>query len=134
MKHFSTLLLVLSGAGLAAVGGLLTFAPTIPFSSNGVQIGDDPNLLSEIRGPGAVLLATGLLLLAAVAIRQLRGFASGVAAVVLLGTAFGRIVSLMSEGMPAPSLQAALLLEVILGGLCIVLAMSLRKMQFGRIS
>jgi len=127
MRHLSTLLLVVSGVGLAAVGGLMTFAPTILFGSNGVQIGIDPNLLSEIRGPGGVLFVTGLLLIAAVATRHLRGFASGVAAVVLLGTALGRIVSLMSDGIPASSLQAALLLEIILGGLCVVLAVSLRE-------
>lgn len=127
MRHLSHLLLVVSGVGLAAVGGLMTFAPTVLFSTNGVQLGSDPNLISEIRGPGGVLFVSGLLLIAAIAIRELRGFASGTAAVVLLGTASGRIVSLMSEGIPAPSLQAALGFEVILGGLCVALAVSLRE-------
>lgn len=129
MRHLSGLLLVVSGVGLATVGGLMTFAPSALFGSNGVQIGSDPNLLSEIRGPGGVLFITGLVLIAAVMFRQLRGFASGVAAVVFLGTALGRVVSLLAEGMPAPSLQAAFGLEVILGGLCVVLAVSLRDQR-----
>ena len=56
--RIAILLLVSVFALLGTIGGLLTFAPAVMFGLNGVDIGADPNLLSELRAPGVVLIAT----------------------------------------------------------------------------
>ncbi len=107
--------LALSGIILAAVGGLLLLAPTAMHQANGVQLGDTPSLLSEVRAPGGALLALGTLVLAGAFVPRLTHPANLIAATVYLAYGASRLLSLALDGLPAPGLILAMALELALG-------------------
>ena len=70
----------------AAVGAqLLLFTPGVMHGANGVTLGTDPSLLSEVRAPGGALVAFGALIAAGAWVRRLR-FPAAVAATALYGS------------------------------------------------
>lgn len=102
--------LVLVGAGL---GGVL--APAAFYESYDIAVADAANLSSELRAVGATLVLAGLATVAgAVWVRWTLPSAI-VGAVVLLGYASGRTVSLVLDGVPTEALLAAGVIEVVLG-------------------
>lgn len=119
-SKLGTLTALLTGTSLVAIGGTMTVAPQVMFGMNGIDLGSEANLLSEVRAAGSVLLVFGALLLASLSFKRLRRFAFNGAGLLLLATALGRFVSLLADGSPSPSLQVALAAELVLGGLCLL--------------
>ena len=115
--------LTLGAAGLAALGiGLaITAAPASFYASYGIVLGTDPNLLSELRAPGANLAALGAIILAGTVHQGIARLSAALGAVVFLAYAFGRIVSMALDGMPSSGLVQATMIELVIGGLCAVL-------------
>ncbi|GII96962.1 DUF4345 domain-containing protein [Sinosporangium siamense] len=114
-----TLFLVVSGLALLAVGAALSFSPATLHALNGVELGGDASLLSEIRAPGAALLATGALTIAAVFVSRLAYPALIAGAVVYVAYGLGRILSIAVDGMPASPLVVVTFVELALGALSI---------------
>ena len=119
--------LSLSGIIFAAVGATLLLAPAVMHGSNGVVLGSDPSLLSEIRAPGGALLALGALVLAGAFSLRLTYPATVIAATVYLAYGFSRILSMALDGLPAPGLILVAVLEIALGVVNGVLLMRLRQ-------
>ena len=115
--------LTLGIAGLAALGiGLaITAAPASFYATYGIALGSDPNLLSELRAPGANLAALGTLIMAGTVRQDMQRLATFLGATVFLAYAFGRIVSMVLDGMPSSGLVQAALIELVIGGLCVAL-------------
>ena len=115
--------LTLGIAGLAALGiGLaITTAPASFYATYGIILGSDPNLLSELRAPGANLAALGMIILAGAFRQGMQRLAAFLGATVFLAYAFGRIVSMVLDGMPSSGLVQATLIELVIGGLCAAL-------------
>ena len=115
--------LTLGIAGLAALGiGLaIVTAPASFYATYGIALGSDPNLLSELRAPGANLAALGALILAGAFRQGMQRLATFLGATVFLAHAFGRIVSMVLDGMPSSGLVQAALIELLIGGLCVAL-------------
>ena len=115
--------LTLGIAGLAALGiGLaITAAPASFYATYGIILGADPNLLSELRAPGANLSALGMVILAGAFHQGMQCISAFLGATVFLAYAFGRIVSMALDGMPSSGLIQATLIELVIGGLCAVL-------------
>lgn len=121
---FVALTLVCAATTLIAIGGLLTFEPHLMFGLNGVKLDDDPNLLSEVRAPGFLLLLSGILTGLSLFRPRWRQSALLGAGILLIGFAGGRGISLVFDGLPAQSLIAAGIIELALGLVCIVLFQS----------
>ena len=113
-------LLALAGLVLLGIGGAVLFAPHAFFASNGIALGDQPNLLSEIRAPGGLLLACAVgMLLGALRPRFTRdGLRLG--AMVYGAYGISRLISLALDGMPSTSLVGALVIELVIAALCLL--------------
>ena len=111
----------LSGIIAALIGASILAAPHAIFASNQIMLGADPSLLSEIRAPGGLLLTCGVLMLAGAF--STRFTSLGLLTCALVFTTYGvsRVVSLLLDGPPSASLVGALLIELVIGGIAIIL-------------
>lgn len=109
------IILFLSGLLLLGTGIALTFIPVEFNASNGVDLGGNVSVLSDIRAAATVLLFGGILILLGVFIPKLTFTSSVIAMLLLLGYGFGRALSLGLDGMPAQALVIATGFEFVLG-------------------
>ncbi|WP_375549990.1 DUF4345 family protein [Oceanicaulis alexandrii] len=108
-------LLGINGVVLTGIGVMLVSDPHAMFALNGVTLSPDPNLLSELRAPGGALALGGGFVLASAALGLWMRAASGLSALLLLGWALGRLVSIPLDGMPDAGLLTAFGIELVLG-------------------
>lgn len=137
MKNVTTLIyLVIAGILLIAVGGAIVFMPHTFHGSNGITLGDNPNLLSEVRAPGALLLCSGVAILMGAIRQQLRHLALTLSVLVYTSFGLSRLVSMVIDGMPSSSIVGAALIEVSVGlvGLLIVYRAQARRAANANVS
>ena len=114
MKLWSTrIFLAIAGLLLLAIGGSIVFAPHSFYAGNGITLGDDPNLLSEIRAPGGLLAASGLLILLGAFRAGVRSRAMALAVLVYGSFGIARLVSMAFDGLPASGVIAATVIELV---------------------
>ena len=114
MKNTTTVIyLVISGLLLLTIGGAILLVPHAFHGGNGIILGDNPNLLSEIRAPGGLLAASGIIILVGASRVRLR--ASAVQLTTLVYGSFGlaRLVSMALDGMPSSTIVGATSLEFV---------------------
>ena len=121
MTRYSFQTVVLSIAGFTAlvVGTSILVSPHAFYESYGTTIGDDPNLLSDLRATSATLFALGMMMLAGVRTSEWRHHAGILATVVFLAFPAGRTVGLIVDGSPSVMVLGALGIEVAIGLLCL---------------
>ena len=117
-----TVYLAVSGLMLLAIGLGILLAPTAFHAANGIALGTDSSLLSEVRAPGGLLAACALLILAGVV--QLHRRALSLQLTVLVYGTFGvsRLLGMLLDGLPSGGIVAATgveLIVAILGGLAL---------------
>tara|TARA_R110001599_G_scaffold201621_2_gene398374 strand:- start:22 stop:456 length:435 start_codon:yes stop_codon:yes gene_type:complete len=112
---------ILSISGLTAVGigAAILIVPMAFHSTNGIALGDDSSLLSEIRAPGGALLTMGVFMLAGLLRERLVRFSLGVGAAVFLSYGLSRCLAIALDGWPASGLVAAAAFELLIGALCV---------------
>lgn len=121
MKRFVTpALLLVAGALLVVIGGFLLVDPHEFFGQNGVVLGDDPNLMSEIRAPAGLLIASGLLIAWSARIERLGLVGLALTALVYGSYGVSRLVSIGLDGLPSEGIVAATLVELVVGGFAMV--------------
>ncbi|MEO1037662.1 MAG: DUF4345 domain-containing protein [Pseudomonadota bacterium] len=114
MKNTMTVIyLVTAGLLLLAIGGAILLAPHAFHGGNGINLGDNPNLLSEIRAPGGLLAASGIIILAGAFRTKMRAPAVQLTSLVYGSFGLARIVSMALDGMPSSSIVGAAALELI---------------------
>jgi hypothetical protein len=86
-------------------------------AANGVTLGENASLPSEIRAPGGALLSVGVLICAAAFARRLVFPATVAGTVVFLGYGLARAFSIVADGMPASGLVVACAFELVMGAL-----------------
>ncbi len=116
----TTALLVANGAVAGLIGGLVTFAPEQLFALSGITLNTDPNMMSEVRAPGGVLLAAAIFIAAAAYVRSWQAPALALSTLLYLGYAFGRVVAIYTNGLPGVDLLWALGIEAALGALSLL--------------
>lgn len=121
------LFLTLSGALSLAIGLSVLVIPHAFFASNHIALGSDPNLMSEIRAPGGLLLAAGLIMLWGVISKRNRQIALQTAIVVFGMYGISRLLSLILDGIPSTALIIALAIELILCSVAIVLSLKVQR-------
>jgi hypothetical protein len=114
---------VLGVAGSVAfgIGVAILSAPMSFYATYGIDLGSQPNLLSELRAPGANLAVLGAIILAGAVHSRIARLSATLGAMVFLAYAFGRLVSMALDGMPSHGLIEATLIEFAIGGLCAIL-------------
>ncbi len=120
LTRFEKLALGLSGVTALGIGAFILTAPHAFYAGYGIPLGDDVNLLSELRAPGAGLAAFGALMLTGIVRRAMSQAAIGAALTVFLAFPAGRVVGLVIDGMPSSGILGALALELALAGLCLL--------------
>ena len=108
-----------SGVTSLVIGASILAVPHAFYASYGITLGPDPDLLSELRAPGAGLAAFGAVMLAGIVRQTLVPAATIAAFTVFLAFPLGRAVSLVLDGMASPAILAALVFELAVAALCL---------------
>ncbi|SES21992.1 protein of unknown function [Tranquillimonas rosea] len=109
----------LSGLTALTIGASILFAPNAFYASYGITLGDDANLLSELRAPGAGLAASGGLILLGIRRRALLSVSVAMSLTVFVSFPTGRLIGLALDGLPSGSVIAALAVELAIAALLI---------------
>ncbi len=114
MKNTMTVIyLVIAGLLLLTIGGAILLVPHAFHGSNGIILGDNPNLISEIRAPGGLLAASAVVILLGAFRIRLRTSAVQLTTLVYGSFGLARLVSMALDGMPSSSIVGAMSLELI---------------------
>ncbi len=87
----------------------------IYLKNSGIKLENEVNVLSEARGVSSVMLFSGIIMLLGTIIPELTITSFVVATLILLGFAFGRLLSITLDGKPNKLLIQGLIVEIILG-------------------
>ncbi|MEM1078611.1 MAG: DUF4345 domain-containing protein [Pseudomonadota bacterium] len=117
LSRFQKITLGLSGITALVIGLSILFVPRTFYASYGITLDHNPNLLSELRAPGAGLASFGAIMLSGVWRAAFAPLAFKVALTVYLSFPAGRVVSLLADGVPSISILGALAVEVVIAGL-----------------
>lgn len=117
LTRFQKISLGISGITALMIGAFILVAPQAFYASYGITLAPDPNMLSELRGPGAGLAALGGLMLAGLARPGIAPVALAAALAVYLAFPVGRLVSLALDGVPGGSVLGALAIEIAIAAL-----------------
>jgi len=107
--------LILAGALLMFIGGATLFAPLAMKGGAGIDLEGNISVLNDVRAASALLLSLGLISFLGAIIKRLIYTSSLISFITLLALGLGRIISLVSDGMPVDGLVKATGLEMILG-------------------
>ncbi|GAA6202913.1 DUF4345 domain-containing protein [Aquicoccus sp. SU-CL01552] len=116
---FEKIALGLSGLTALIIGASILFAPHAFYAGYDITLGEDANLLSELRAPGAGLAGFGLLMLLGIWRHAILPVAVAVALTVFIAFPVGRLVGLAVDGVPSGSVIGALAVELIIAALCL---------------
>ena len=111
--------LFIAGLIAAGIGGSILFLPINFYATYNIDLGQNLNLLNEIRASGGALLTSGLIILAGVFIEKLTFTSSLLAALLYLSYGLARVLSVIVDGLPSEGLQQAAILEIIIGCFCV---------------
>lgn len=126
--------LVISGTVLTTIGGLMLLHPVVLFELNGIELGRDPGLMSEIRAPGGALLASGVLVLSGIFVAMLKRMALLLSALLFLSYGASRIVSMLIDGAPPEALVGATLVELAIGTGCAALLVITKEVSLKNVA
>ena len=127
-----TALLLTAGGLLILVGGFILGSPTVFYASNNIELGNDVNLLNELKAPAGFLLVAGVFMIGAIFIRRQADTALSLAAILYLSYAVSRFVSMVFDGVPAEALVQAAALEALIGLACLAL-LTLKRLPAGKV-
>ncbi|MBM9546871.1 DUF4345 domain-containing protein [Leptospira sp. 201903074] len=119
--NFYKLLIIVIGILLISIGGTILFIPETLFEMNMIQLNKNPNLLSEIRAPGGVFILSGIALFLSFFLTKIVKASLTSAGILLVGYGISRFFSILLDGLPAYSLQLAMIIELVLGVFCLYL-------------
>ena len=119
LSRLQKLTLGLSGLVAFTIGAFILVSPQAFYTSYGITLNRDPNLLSELRAPGAGLATLGAIMLLGIGRRAMTQVAVVAAFAVYLAFPLGRLVSLAVDGVPSGSILAALAIEIVIA--CLLL-------------
>ncbi len=120
---------VLSVAGLTAllIGIFIAFDPIAFYSSYGLALEGNADMLSELRAPGMNLAVLGSIMLAGVSRSSLRPLAIAASLVVFSSFAAGRVLGILVDGLPSEKVLGALLIELVVAVLCFAAFLGKRR-------
>ena len=118
MKNwFTPIFLFISGLLLLGIGSAILLVPHTFYASNGIALGDDASLLSEIRAPGGLLAASAVLILIGTFRRQLRSQAMILTILIYGSFGLARLLGLALDGIPSRGLVGSTAIELIVAAI-----------------
>jgi hypothetical protein len=126
---FVKAVLLISGLIGVGVGTAQLFVPVMFEASAGIQLGEDISLLSEIRAAGGALLVGGIMMMAGAFVSKLTLISMLLSSLFFLAYGFSRLLAMLVDGIPNPSLVAATAVEMIIGLLALTLLIHFRRKQ-----
>ncbi len=116
MEIIKIVILSLSSLLLIFVGLMRLSNPMKTYLKNsGITLSKDASLLNEIRGMSAVMLSAGIFILLGIVITSFSFTSHVVAALIFLGFAIGRLISLKADGTPSKQITQGIVFELVLG-------------------
>ncbi|WP_305984691.1 DUF4345 domain-containing protein [Roseibium sp. MMSF_3544] len=118
MAHtLKRLFIGLAGAIAIGIGATITFAPHLFYAQYGIALPTGPDLISELRAPGANLAVLGVWIMIGAFRSAWTQQALLLGSTVFLAYAAGRAISIVFDGMPSDALFQAMLIEIVIGGI-----------------
>ncbi|MEM9081043.1 MAG: DUF4345 domain-containing protein [Verrucomicrobiota bacterium] len=121
-----TSFLLVSGAILLAIGAAILLTPEAFHAGNGIVLEKNASLMSEIRAPGALLFACGLLILVGSFRNNLRSQALFSATLVYGSFGLSRLLSMGLDGMPSSGIVGATIIELVIAALGLLFLLQIR--------
>lgn len=119
--------LFLLGLFLIVIGAGRLVMPVEFYSSIGVTLGSDINLLSEARGVGGMMLGSGILIFLGAFSAQLRFTSTILAFLVFLSFGFARLLGIGLDGMPGEEITQGIFFEFVFGLIALIAFLKYRK-------
>ncbi|WP_394170319.1 DUF4345 domain-containing protein [Saccharospirillum alexandrii] len=108
------LTLITAGALTGLIGLGILLMPDAFYASYGIRVPESASLRSELKTLGTLLMLAGCLMLAGVVKPSLQGTALIVASMTYTALVAGRLLGLMTDGMPSTGILAAWAVEAAL--------------------
>ena len=129
---YSRLFLGGAGALLLFIGASVLFQPESFAAGNGITLGNNPSLLSEVRAPGGMLFVSSLLLILGACHERYLSTALGLAALIYGSYGAGRLVAVAADGLPSSALTVAMVVELVIGAISLAAFLRLGRKAVGR--
>ncbi|MEM6867498.1 MAG: DUF4345 domain-containing protein [Cyanobacteria bacterium P01_C01_bin.121] len=108
----NALFLSISGLLLLIIGSNILLMPQSFYASDGVLLGNNPSLLSEVRASGGMLTGSALVIFAGIFRPTLRSLAMTLSVLIYGSFGLARLLSLTIDGMPSNNLLVAIVVEL----------------------
>ncbi|WP_282162163.1 DUF4345 domain-containing protein [Ulvibacterium marinum] len=116
MEIVEIVILSVSSLMLLYVGAMRLSRPIKNYLENsGITLQNDVNLLNEMRGVSSVMLCGGIIILLGTIIPSITFTSFVVAALIFLGFALGRFISMAVDGKPNKKIIQGIWFEIVLG-------------------
>ena len=112
-NRFTRTFLFISGLLLLGIGGAILVVPHAFHAGNGIVLGNDPSLLSEIRAPGGMLAASAVIIMIGAFRRPLRSLAMVLTVLVYGSFGLARLLGLGLDGVPSGGLLVSTAIELV---------------------
>ena len=122
-------ILFLSGLLLIIIGGAFLFIPVEFSAKDGIELGNNISLLSNVRSASGVVMGSGILIMLGAFFPKLSFTSTVVSIVVFLSYGLSRILAIVMDGMPAEGLVKATVVEMILGLVSVFALLKYRKKE-----
>ena len=116
-SSLTVIFLFLSGMLLLVIGGTILLLPHVFYANDGILLGNDPSLLSEIRASGGLLAGSSLVILFGTFRPNLRSLAMILTILVYGSFGISRLLGMVLDGMPSDGLIIATAIELIVAAI-----------------
>lgn len=117
----TALFLSISGLLLLLIGSSVLLMPHAFYASDGVLLGHNPSLLSEIRASGGMLAGSALVMFAGIVRPTLRSLAMTLSILIYGSFGLSRLLSLTLDGLPSHNLLVATAVELTVAAIGIMI-------------
>ena len=125
-KVLKTILFLLS-IPLLVLGGWRLLMPIEFHAFSGIILGSEVGLLSEARGAGGFIFASGIVIMSGVFSARMRFTSTLLAALLFLSFGFARLLGIAIDGMPGEMLIQGIIGEFVMGSIALVAFLKYRN-------
>ena len=115
----SKVILIVLALTLVIFGGWRLVDPIGFYTFSGLELSDDAGLFSEVRGAGAIIMASGLVVGLGAFRHSWSRTSVMLAAMVFLSLGLARLLGIVLDGSPGAEVIQGMAIELVLGGLAL---------------
>jgi hypothetical protein len=109
------IILFVLGMVLIAIGSWRLIMPVEFFASNGMELGNDVNILNEARAAGGMVLASGIIVMLGAFLPALTFTSTVVSILIFLSFGVARLIGIAIDGMPGEKIIQGIIIEFVFG-------------------